>query len=67
MEYVDGPRSPGIGDNRKLKIQERLELFIKVCERVQRAHQKAIIHRDLQPSNVLVVEANPILTNETPE
>src|SRR5215475_8070482 len=41
-----------------MKIRERLELFIKVCEGVQHAHQKAIIHRDLKPSNVLVEEVD---------
>ncbi len=58
MEYVEGPRITQYCDNNKLKIRERLELFIKVCEGVQHAHQKAIIHRDLKPSNVLVVEVD---------
>ncbi len=58
MEYVDGPPITRYCDNKKLKIRERLELFIKVCEGVQHAHQKAIIHRDLKPSNVLVVEVD---------
>jgi eukaryotic-like serine/threonine-protein kinase len=35
-----------------------LELFIKVCEGVQHAHQKAIIHRDLKSPNILVVEVD---------
>jgi len=56
MEYVDGQPITRYCDNEKLKIRERLELFIKVCEGVQHAHQKAIIHRDLKPSNVLVVK-----------
>src|SRR5580704_1851459 len=54
----DGPAITRYCDNKKLKIQERLQLFIKVCEGVQHAHQKAIIHRDLKPSNVLVVEVD---------
>jgi serine/threonine protein kinase/Tfp pilus assembly protein PilF len=58
MEYVDGQPINRFCDNKKLKIRERLELFIKVCEGVQHAHQKAIIHRDLKPSNVLVVEVD---------
>lgn len=32
----------------------RLELFIKVCDAVQHAHQKGVIHRDLKPGNILV-------------
>src|SRR6266849_6111754 len=58
MEYVDGPPITRYCDSRKLKIRERLELFIKVCEGVQHAHQKAMIHRDLKPSNVLVEEVD---------
>jgi non-specific serine/threonine protein kinase/serine/threonine-protein kinase len=58
MEFVDGPPITRYCDNKKLKIRERLELFIKVCEGVQHAHQKAVIHRDLKPSNVLVVEVD---------
>ena len=45
-------------DQKKLRIRERLELFIQACEGVQHAHQKAIIHRDLKPANILVVEVD---------
>jgi serine/threonine protein kinase/tetratricopeptide (TPR) repeat protein len=58
MEYVDGPPITRYCDNKRLKIRERLELFIRVCEGVQHAHQKAIIHRDLKPSNILVTEVD---------
>jgi eukaryotic-like serine/threonine-protein kinase len=58
MEYVDGPSITKYCDNKKLKIGERLQLFIQVCEGVQHAHQKAIIHRDLKPSNVLIAEVD---------
>ncbi len=56
MEYVPGEPITKYCDHRKLSIHERLELFVKVCEGVQHAHQKAIIHRDLKPANILVVE-----------
>jgi len=35
-------------------LEQRLELFISICQAVQHAHLKGIIHRDLKPSNVLV-------------
>ena len=56
MEYVSGIPITDYCDRKKLKIRDRLELFIKVCEGVQHAHQKAIIHRDLKPANILVAE-----------
>jgi eukaryotic-like serine/threonine-protein kinase len=56
MEYVQGLPITDYCDAKKLKIRDRLELFMRVCEGVQHAHQKAIIHRDLKPANILVVE-----------
>jgi eukaryotic-like serine/threonine-protein kinase len=58
MEYVPGLPITDYCDQHKLKIKERLELFIQACEGVQHAHQKAIIHRDLKPSNILVLEVD---------
>jgi serine/threonine-protein kinase len=54
MEYVQGTPITDYCDERKLAIEERLQLFLHVCEAVQHAHQKGIIHRDLKPSNILV-------------
>jgi eukaryotic-like serine/threonine-protein kinase len=56
MEYVPGLPLTEYCDQKKLKIADRLELFIQACEGVQHAHQKAVIHRDLKPANILVVE-----------
>ena len=56
MDYVQGLPITEYCDRRRLTIRERLELFIKVCEGVQHAHQKAVMHRDLKPANILVIE-----------
>ena len=58
MEYVPGLPITEYCDQKKLKIRDRLELFVQACEGVQHAHQKAIIHRDLKPANILVVEVD---------
>jgi len=54
MEFVRGIPLTQYCDKNKLSTDERLELFIPVCQAVQHAHQKGVIHRDLKPSNVLV-------------
>jgi serine/threonine protein kinase len=56
MEYVPGLAMTDYCDQNRLRIRERLDLFIEACEGVQHAHQKAVIHRDLKPANILVVE-----------
>jgi WD40 repeat protein/serine/threonine protein kinase len=56
MEYVPGLPITEYCDQQKLKIRQRVELFVQVCDGVQHAHQKAIIHRDLKPANILVIE-----------
>ena len=58
MEYVQGLPISDYCDEKRLKIRERLQLFIEVCEGVQHAHQKAIMHRDLKPANILVVKVD---------
>lgn len=54
MDLVKGIPITEYCDQYNLTPQERLELFVMVCQAVQHAHQKGVIHRDIKPSNVLV-------------
>jgi eukaryotic-like serine/threonine-protein kinase len=54
MELVRGIRITDYCDRNNLSTNERILLFIQICQAVQHAHQKGIIHRDLKPSNILV-------------
>src|SRR5262245_22654458 len=54
MELVNGVPITNYCDDNRLTPRQRLELFVPVCQAIQHAHQKGIIHRDVKPSNVMV-------------
>ena len=56
IEHVPGSPITEFSDSQRLTLEQRLRLFIAVCDGVRHAHEKAVIHRDLKPSNILVTE-----------
>lgn len=56
MEYVDGLPITTYCDRQNLTIEQRLQLFQKVCSAVSYIHQHQIVHRDVKPMNILVTK-----------
>jgi tetratricopeptide (TPR) repeat protein len=56
MEFIDGDSITHFCMTHSLSLDDRLRLFLKVCDAVQYAHGNLIVHRDLKPENILVTK-----------
>jgi len=56
MEFVRGQMLLDYCDGAHLGIEARIALFLKICDAVQFAHQRLVVHRDLKSANILVGE-----------
>lgn len=54
MELVNGDPLRRYCEERRLGIDECLELMRQVCAAVGYAHSRKIVHRDLKPGNILI-------------
>ncbi|CAM2005838.1 serine/threonine-protein kinase [Acanthopleuribacter pedis] len=56
MPYLNGRSILAYCDKAGLPVNARLNLFRQLCRGVAYAHRKALVHQDLKPSNVMVIE-----------
>ncbi|MFI5007278.1 MAG: tetratricopeptide repeat protein [Solirubrobacterales bacterium] len=60
MERVEGRPVTAYCDEHRLGIEQRLRVFLEICDAVQYAHRSLVVHRDLKPSNILVDAAGRV-------
>lgn len=56
MELVLGEPLSSYAKQHALGTRQCLELVSKLCDAIQHAHTKGVVHRDLKPGNVLVTK-----------
>ena len=68
MELVRGQTLTDYAQSHSLPLNERLELFARICEAVHYAHQQGVVHRDLKPANIMVdATGQPKIVGQLPD
>lgn len=53
MKFVEGSRLDKYIET-VASLQDRLRLFLRICDAVAFAHARGVLHRDLKPANIMV-------------
>jgi Tol biopolymer transport system component len=56
MAYYEGETLKSMIDDRRLTIQEALDIAIQVAEGLTKAHSREIVHRDIKPANIIITD-----------
>ena len=54
MELIDGVSLDDYCERTEPSLEQRLDIFLAVCDAVSYAHGQLVVHRDLKPGNILV-------------
>ena len=60
MERVEGRDLLAWCREQRCDLEQRLRLFIQLCQAVGYAHRRLVVHRDIKPGNVLVTREGAV-------
>lgn len=58
MEYVPGAPLHSYLQSSQANLRQLASLMVDVCRGIQHAHQRGLIHRDIKPGNILVIDVD---------
>lgn len=53
-EYVNGKKIDNYCAEKNIKLEDCIGLMIELCNGLEEVHKKGIVHRDIQPKNIIV-------------
>ncbi|HEY9732222.1 MAG TPA: protein kinase [Drouetiella sp.] len=62
MELVQGSTLSQIIGQRNISVNDILKIFIQICHGLAHAHKSGVVHRDVKPGNIMILDAVPIGT-----
>lgn len=59
MDFIDGTLlGAELREHHRLPAERALPIFVQICEGLQAAHDSGVVHRDLRPDNIFLIERN---------
>lgn len=56
MEYIKGSALSELIHARSLSVEDALKIFVQVCNGLAHAHKNGVVHRDVKPGNIMVLD-----------
>lgn len=60
MEYYDGITLKQYIERNEVLLQDKIKIAINIADALEHAHEKEVIHRDLKPTNIMIINPNDI-------
>ena len=60
MELLEGRELDNVIGEKRLSIDETLNIVTQIAEGLAFAHQRGIVHRDIKPSNIMILSDNHV-------